>query len=158
MVRYHSLVIDPKSLPKELIPIAWTSTAETLPFQGVKRSNSFLNASKENKDIFNGMSELSDDSKDVKGGKVLMGIMHSSRPHYGLQVSLVIHFEWEFGPVSLICNINFVSATSSTQKVLQHVTEDSFSRISGKSQRIIGSCWRQPPSMKEGLIMLVTAL
>ncbi|KAL3370873.1 hypothetical protein AABB24_007743 [Solanum stoloniferum] len=85
VVRYHSLVIDPKSLPKELIPIAWTSTAETLPFHGVERSNSFLNASKENEDIFNGMLELSDDSKDVQGGKVLMGVMHSSRPHYGLQ-------------------------------------------------------------------------
>ncbi|KAH0685070.1 hypothetical protein KY290_023390 [Solanum tuberosum] len=85
VVRYHSLVIDPKSLPKELIPIAWTSTAETLPFYGVERSNSFLNASKENEDIFNGMLELSDDSKDVQGGKVLMGVMHSSRPHYGLQ-------------------------------------------------------------------------
>ncbi|CAN4112878.1 unnamed protein product [Withania somnifera] len=85
VVRYHSLVIDPKSLPKELIPIAWTSTARTLPFHGVGRSDSFLNASKEVEDIFNGISELSYDSRDVQGGKVLMGVMHSSRPHYGLQ-------------------------------------------------------------------------
>nr|AHA43412.1 para-aminobenzoate synthase [Solanum nigrum] len=85
VVRYHSLVIDPKSLPKELIPIAWTSTAETLPFHGVGRSHSLLNASKEVEGIFNVMSELSYDSKDVQGGKVLMGVMHSSRPHYGLQ-------------------------------------------------------------------------
>lgn len=92
MVRYHSLVIDPKSLPKELIPIAWTSTAETLPFHGVGRSNSFFNASKEVENIFNGMSELSYDSKDVQGARLLMGVMHSGRPHYGLQVSLVIHF------------------------------------------------------------------
>lgn len=85
VVRYHSLVIDPKSLPNELIPIAWTSTVETLPFHGVGRSNLFLNASKEEEDIFDGTSELSYDSKDVQGGKVLMGVMHSSRPHYGLQ-------------------------------------------------------------------------
>lgn len=92
VVRYHSLVIDPKSLPKELIPIAWTSTTETLPFHGVGQSDSFFHASKEAEDIFRGMSELSSESKDVQGGKVLMGVMHSSRPHYGLQVSLVIHF------------------------------------------------------------------
>ncbi|KAM3359581.1 aminodeoxychorismate synthase, chloroplastic isoform X1 [Capsicum galapagoense] len=85
VVRYHSLVIDPKSLPKELIPIAWTSMAETLPFHGVGRSNSFLNASKEVEDIFDGMLELSCDSKDLQSEKVLMGVMHSSRPHYGLQ-------------------------------------------------------------------------
>ncbi|XP_055806324.1 aminodeoxychorismate synthase, chloroplastic [Solanum dulcamara] len=85
VVRYHSLVIDPKSLPKELIPIAWTSTAETLPFHGVERSNPFFNASKEVENIFNGMSELTYDSKDVQGGRVLMGVMHSGRPHYGLQ-------------------------------------------------------------------------
>ncbi|XP_059308298.1 aminodeoxychorismate synthase, chloroplastic [Lycium ferocissimum] len=85
VVRYHSLVIDPKSLPKELIPIAWTSTVETLPFHGVGRANSFFHASKDVKDIFDGMPELSYDSKDVQGGKVLMGVMHSSRPHYGLQ-------------------------------------------------------------------------
>nr|XP_016502770.1 PREDICTED: aminodeoxychorismate synthase, chloroplastic-like isoform X2 [Nicotiana tabacum] len=85
VVRYHSLVIDPKSLPKELIPIAWTSTTETLPFHGVGESDSFFHASKEAEDIFHGMSELSSDSKDVQGGKVLMGVMHSSRPHYGLQ-------------------------------------------------------------------------
>ncbi|PHT31987.1 Aminodeoxychorismate synthase, chloroplastic [Capsicum baccatum] len=85
VVRYHSLVIDPKSLPKELIPIAWTSMAETLPFHGVGRSNSFLNASKEVEDIFDGMLELSCDSKDLQSEKILMGVMHSSRPHYGLQ-------------------------------------------------------------------------
>ncbi|KAJ0544836.1 putative aminodeoxychorismate synthase [Helianthus annuus] len=45
VVRYHSLIIDAKSLPKELIPLAWT----------------------------------------CEGMKVLMGIMHSTRPHYGLQ-------------------------------------------------------------------------
>lgn len=66
--------------------------AETLPFHGVGRSNSFLNASKEVEDIFDGMLELSCDSKDLQSEKVLMGVMHSSRPHYGLQVSLVIHF------------------------------------------------------------------
>lgn len=85
VVRYHSLVINPISLPKELIPIAWTSTVETLPFHGVGRSNSLFHASKEVEDSFGGMSELSYDSKDVQGGKVLMGVMHSSRPHYGLQ-------------------------------------------------------------------------
>lgn len=34
VVRYHSLVIDAETLPKELIPIAWTSSSDTLPFLG----------------------------------------------------------------------------------------------------------------------------
>ncbi|KAK4487530.1 hypothetical protein RD792_005822 [Penstemon davidsonii] len=70
-VRYHSLVIDPSSLPKELIPIAWTSSSNTTPFHGIQNS-----------DISNGLQWHSSRSLS---GKILMGIMHSSRPHYGLQ-------------------------------------------------------------------------
>ncbi|CBI31471.3 unnamed protein product, partial [Vitis vinifera] len=49
VVRYHSLVIDAKTLSQELVPIAWTS------------------------------------SKKIQNGKILMGIMHCTRPHYGVQ-------------------------------------------------------------------------
>ncbi|XP_021295417.1 aminodeoxychorismate synthase, chloroplastic isoform X2 [Herrania umbratica] len=62
VVRYHSLVIDAKTLPKELIPIAWTSSDDTL---------SFL--------------ETQSHSNGTKSGKVVMGIRHATWPHYGVQ-------------------------------------------------------------------------
>ncbi|KAL8253243.1 hypothetical protein R6Q59_036936 [Mikania micrantha] len=75
VVRYHSLVIDAKSLPKELIPLAWTCSNDTISFLVDK--NSDLNAYE---------SQLDQDNSLSKGfKKVLMGIMHSTRPHYGLQ-------------------------------------------------------------------------
>ncbi|KAI4346345.1 hypothetical protein L6164_007248 [Bauhinia variegata] len=62
VVRYHSLVIDHESLPEELIPIAWTSASAKV-----------------------GNSKLSSHIEKSRQGKVLMGIKHSARPHYGLQ-------------------------------------------------------------------------
>lgn len=67
MVRYHSLVVDPKSLPKELVPIAWASSTDTLSFSGSRASDVRPESEK-------------------RSGEVLMGIKHSNRPHYGLQV------------------------------------------------------------------------
>ncbi|KAL4567539.1 hypothetical protein LXL04_023126 [Taraxacum kok-saghyz] len=74
VVRYHSLVIDPKSLPKELIPLAWTCSNDTI-------SSSLVDQK---------FDQETSQSNHVKGTplpdkKVLMGIMHSTRPHYGLQ-------------------------------------------------------------------------
>ncbi|XP_051134453.1 aminodeoxychorismate synthase, chloroplastic isoform X2 [Andrographis paniculata] len=70
VVRYHSLVIDQYTLPTELIPIAWTSS-ENNTFLGIKNSDSYLNGY---------------ESQVVpQSDKLLMGIMHSNRPHYGLQ-------------------------------------------------------------------------
>ncbi|XP_026458152.1 aminodeoxychorismate synthase, chloroplastic-like [Papaver somniferum] len=64
VVRYHSLVIDAHSLPKELIPIAWSSSANT---------TSFLENQKVTPNSFG------------ENAKLIMGIRHSTRPHYGVQ-------------------------------------------------------------------------
>lgn len=58
VVRYHSLVIDSESLPEVLIPIAWTSR--------------------------NGSSSLVEYGQ-TRNARVLMGVKHSTRPHYGVQ-------------------------------------------------------------------------
>lgn len=96
VVRYHSLVIDPKSLPKELLPIAWTSSTDTLSFLGSRASDSSPNGYKSQ--IFYEVSPTADfeksengtlwpsrESEEKRSVKVLMGIKHSTRPHYGLQ-------------------------------------------------------------------------
>uniref|UniRef100_A0A5B7BJG5 aminodeoxychorismate synthase n=1 Tax=Davidia involucrata TaxID=16924 RepID=A0A5B7BJG5_DAVIN len=95
VVRYHSLVIDAESLPKELIPIAWTSTTDTLSFLGTQNSDVIPDGYENqlsqqisvsfSKKFKNGNSFSLSDSEGVRRGKVLMGIMHSTRPHYGLQ-------------------------------------------------------------------------
>ncbi|XP_061347034.1 aminodeoxychorismate synthase, chloroplastic [Gastrolobium bilobum] len=94
VVRYHSLVIDSESLPEELIPIAWTSSTSTLPFFGSKDCDKYnAHEIQTEQGIFidpllaqvgNGSSNLSDYGK-TRSARVLMGIMHSTRPHYGVQ-------------------------------------------------------------------------
>lgn len=90
VVRYHSLVIDAESLPNELIPIAWTTSADALSFHKTPKSDGTSDASADSfsTNQENGSSRpLGNSNKVQKGkGKVLMGIMHSNRPHYGLQV------------------------------------------------------------------------
>ncbi|TKY51577.1 Aminodeoxychorismate synthase [Spatholobus suberectus] len=93
VVRYHSLVIDSESLPEELIPIAWTSSTSTLPFIGSKDSGkSNTHEAQTDQSIFidsflaevgNGSSNHCDYGKT--SARVLMGIRHSTRPHYGVQ-------------------------------------------------------------------------
>lgn len=98
MVRYHSLVIDPESLPKKLIPIAWTSSSNALPFLETCKFNTISDdcesqtgcsrSAKSFLECENGSHRpfvLSDKRK-----RVIMGIMHSSRPHYGLQVGNMV--------------------------------------------------------------------
>ncbi|ONK69521.1 uncharacterized protein A4U43_C05F23850 [Asparagus officinalis] len=60
VVRYHSLVIDADSLPKELIAVAWTTS------------------------IGAGISNVND-VNNFNGRKVLMGVKHLDKPHYGVQ-------------------------------------------------------------------------
>jgi len=96
VVRYHSLVIDLESLPKELIPIAWTSSTSTLPFIGCDDfGKSNVHEAQKVESIFvdpvlaiveNGSSNHFDYGS-TRSTRVLMGIRHSSRPHYGVQVS-----------------------------------------------------------------------
>ncbi|CAD6338459.1 unnamed protein product [Miscanthus lutarioriparius] len=60
VVRYHSLVIESGSLPDDLTSIMWTASPNLLSYLERHASES-------------------DDSR------VIMGIRHSSRPHYGVQ-------------------------------------------------------------------------
>ncbi|XP_068490347.1 LOW QUALITY PROTEIN: aminodeoxychorismate synthase, chloroplastic [Phaseolus vulgaris] len=93
-VRYHSLVIDSISLPKELIPIAWTSSTSTLPFIGSKDfGKSNTHEAQTDPSIFvdpflakvgNGSSNRFDYG-NTRSTRVVMGIRHSTRPHYGVQ-------------------------------------------------------------------------
>ncbi|RZB44514.1 aminodeoxychorismate synthase, chloroplastic-like [Glycine soja] len=94
VVRYHSLVIDSESLPEELIPIAWTSSTSTLPFIGSKDFGKFnTHEVQPDQSIFidpflakvgSGSSNQFDYGK-TRSARVLMGIKHSTRPHYGVQ-------------------------------------------------------------------------
>uniref|UniRef100_A0A7N0TRZ5 aminodeoxychorismate synthase n=1 Tax=Kalanchoe fedtschenkoi TaxID=63787 RepID=A0A7N0TRZ5_KALFE len=95
VVRYHSLVIDAESLPKDIIPIAWASSSETHPF--LESSNSVVipsaNGSIKSRHLhINGSSTMqktantgSSVNANEKKEKIIMGIMHSTSPHYGLQ-------------------------------------------------------------------------
>ncbi|QCE07952.1 para-aminobenzoate synthetase [Vigna unguiculata] len=83
VVRYHSLVIDSESLPKELIPTAWTSPTSTLPFHEAQKVESIFEDPVLVK-VGNGSSNHFDYG-NTRSKKVLMGIRHSSRPHYGVQ-------------------------------------------------------------------------
>jgi len=90
------LVIDSESLPKELIPIAWTSSTSTLPFIRSKDfGKSNIHEAQTDQSIFvdpfldkvgNGSSNHFDYG-NTRSTRVLMGIRHSTRPHYGVQVS-----------------------------------------------------------------------
>lgn len=80
VVRYHSLIIDKESLPKELVPIAWTVYDDTGSFSE-KKFVVPVSEKLENRSHW--------PSSNVNGKQdrhILMGIMHSSLPHYGLQV------------------------------------------------------------------------
>lgn len=95
VVRYHSLVMDFESLPEELIPIAWTSSTSTLPFFGSKDSHQYkgyeiqtdpsIHVDSFLPEVGNGSSEHFYHGKN-RNARVLMGVKHSTRPHYGVQV------------------------------------------------------------------------
>lgn len=99
VVRYHSLVLDAKTLPSDLIPIAWTSCSDALNAnpdlhsgQAKTEKPNSLNKKYPKFTDEMGMPAINsasfDESKciDTMGyTKVLMGVMHCSRPHYGVQ-------------------------------------------------------------------------
>lgn len=102
VVRYHSLVIDASSLPKELIPIAWTSSTDRIYFletrnkcdtspdvyeSQIRRQNASESYSN---DSLNGVSWPSNHFGGRESRKIIMGIMHTTRPHYGLQVFIFV--------------------------------------------------------------------
>lgn len=164
VVRYHSLVIDEESLPKELIPIAWTSSTDTLPFLGSQKYDASCDAygSPLNEQIcVNSPSRKSKNGRpwsfgDLKARstKVLMGIMHSAKPHYGLQVCFGYVFVGRTAFVHFL-TIIFCFALSFILRVLQLVMGGKYSRILEKLLRTIGSRWVQPPIVIEKFVMLV---
>ncbi|KAJ8765892.1 hypothetical protein K2173_020408 [Erythroxylum novogranatense] len=97
VVRYHSLILEAGSLPKELIPIAWTSYSGTHSYMENLKSglishayesqtDSSLSFSHSLTDTSNGISSWpSNFSELTQRNNVLMGVMHTTRPHYGLQ-------------------------------------------------------------------------
>lgn len=154
MVRYHSLVIDAKSLPKELIPIAWTSSGDALSFFETQKSNIMSDAYESQI----GHKSSSESISEIKNGncwpfvqfdesrRVLMGIMHSSRPHYGLQVGHMVILLSVFNYSALLLlsatvTFDFLLTFSFIQRVLPHIMGGKYSRILERSQRIIGWDW-----------------
>lgn len=118
MVRYHSLVIDAESLPNELIPIAWTTSTDLLSFHKTRKSDGTSDTSADSflTNQGNGSSRPLGYSDRVQKGKVLMGIMHSTRPHYGLQVHC-LDFVYD-GHSSFYCNtllIIYLTSVSSRE-------------------------------------------
>ncbi|XP_062234234.1 probable aminodeoxychorismate synthase, chloroplastic [Phragmites australis] len=96
VVRYHSLVIEAGSLPDDLISIAWTASPKMLSFLESDMTNVSTSTILGSLDDFfmedppecsNSGGQLSNRSNasESDSSKVIMGIRHSSRPHYGVQ-------------------------------------------------------------------------
>ncbi|KAF0918828.1 hypothetical protein E2562_026201 [Oryza meyeriana var. granulata] len=95
VVRYHSLVIEADSLSEDLVSIAWTASPKMLSFLESDKpdiTSSTLWGSLDNLFIAN-QSECSNsgDIPSINNAsksddyRVLMGVRHSTRPHYGVQ-------------------------------------------------------------------------
>jgi len=96
VVRYHSLVIEPGSLPDDLISIAWTASPNLLSYLESDRTNvsallgsldnNFMAVSLEHSISGGELSNMSNgNASESDGSRVIMAIKHSSRPHYGVQ-------------------------------------------------------------------------
>ncbi|KAL5224882.1 hypothetical protein ABZP36_011521 [Zizania latifolia] len=106
VVRYHSLVIESGSLPEDLISIAWTTSPKMLSFlesDNPDITSSTFWGSRDNLFITNqsecsnsgGKTPSINSASKSDGNKVLMGVMHSTRPHYGVQFhpeSIATHY------------------------------------------------------------------
>ncbi|KAF3325865.1 aminodeoxychorismate synthase [Carex littledalei] len=99
VVRYHSLVIEANSLPKELVPIAWTTSDRTLSFLETEHPCT----------ISNPLSNTNGSSSFDLTKRVLMGVMHSSRPHYGVQNKRIFFMALLLCHVCLICEDEMVT-------------------------------------------------
>jgi anthranilate/para-aminobenzoate synthase component II len=101
VVRYHSLVIEADSLPEDLVSIAWTASPKMLsfldsdqpvntPFWGSLDNISLTSPS----DCTNhGEGPITRKNASISDFyKIVMGIKHSSSPHYGVQVYRLLLF------------------------------------------------------------------
>lgn len=94
VVRYHSLVIEASSLPEDLVSIAWTASPKMLSFlDSDQPDNTPFWGSLNNLPLI-GPSECTNNGElpitlnnasKSDSYKIVMGIKHSSRPHYGVQ-------------------------------------------------------------------------
>uniref|UniRef100_A0A0D9WTR2 aminodeoxychorismate synthase n=1 Tax=Leersia perrieri TaxID=77586 RepID=A0A0D9WTR2_9ORYZ len=96
VVRYHSLVIEADSLSEDLESIAWTASPKMLSYLESDKpdiTSSTFWGSLDNLLITN-LSECStsdgkvpsiNNASEVDGYRVLMGVRHCTRPHYGVQ-------------------------------------------------------------------------
>ncbi|CAN6215754.1 unnamed protein product [Urochloa humidicola] len=106
VVRYHSLVIEPGSLPDDLMSIAWTASPNLLshlesdrtnvsPFLG-SLDNNFMAIPLEHSISGGEPSNISNgNASESDGSRVIMAIRHSRRPHYGVQFhpeSIATHY------------------------------------------------------------------
>ncbi|KAL0916654.1 hypothetical protein M5K25_014182 [Dendrobium thyrsiflorum] len=140
VMRYHSLVIAAESIPEELMPTAWSTSVRTHSYfetqESDMRRGSFVNQTHN----FQPFGDLSGDLEgaglsdigilnDKERSKVLMGLMHRSRPHYGVQ----------FHPESI--------ATCYGKKIFENfkrITIDYGLRCSLQKRKMAGAC--QPPN------------
>ncbi|KNA23331.1 hypothetical protein SOVF_025710 isoform B [Spinacia oleracea] len=149
VVRYHSLVVDEDTLPKELVPTAWTCSSNTLTFLDTSCLIPDSCSSKGSQKMSmkyspsypgDGNSLPSFYGDRGQSEKVLMGIRHVSRPHYGLQFhpesvatnygrQMFLNFRnitvdyWQgFGHASSNRKLNGASASSALQSMrVQHL-------------------------------------
>ncbi|KAF7097500.1 hypothetical protein CFC21_099311 [Triticum aestivum] len=94
VVRYHSLVIEGSSLPEDLVSIAWTASPRMLSFlDSDKPDNTSFWGSLNNFSITDPLGRTNNcevpvtinNASKPDGYKIVMGIKHSSMPHYGVQ-------------------------------------------------------------------------
>lgn len=95
-VRYHSLVIEAGSLSEDLVSIAWTASPKMLSFLGSGQPDITSSPFWGSLDNLLGTNPLERSGNGGKipnmnnarvsdGYRVVMGIRHSSRSHYGVQ-------------------------------------------------------------------------
>ncbi|VAI91160.1 unnamed protein product [Triticum turgidum subsp. durum] len=94
VVRYHSLVIEASSLPEDLVSIAWTASPRMLSFLDSDKSdntsfwgslNNFSIADPSGRTNNREVPITINNATKPDGYKIVMGIKHSSMPHYGVQ-------------------------------------------------------------------------
>ncbi|KAK8510174.1 hypothetical protein V6N12_008049 [Hibiscus sabdariffa] len=94
-------VEDGESLPKELIPIAWTSSDDTRSFLETRKFDAIPDPfeserPRANFDSFsaqNGSYRAFSQVNGTKSRKVVMGIRHATWPHYGVQELLSLCYK-----------------------------------------------------------------
>ncbi|XP_044956771.1 probable aminodeoxychorismate synthase, chloroplastic isoform X1 [Hordeum vulgare subsp. vulgare] len=94
VVRYHSLVIEASSLPQDLVSIAWTASPRMLSFLDSDQPdntsfwgslNNFATTDPSGHTNNCEVPITINNASKPDGYKIVMGIKHSSMPHYGVQ-------------------------------------------------------------------------